>query len=146
MAMFTTHALGERAWLPVTTLTDYCCICFLMVKKLSGALLKETLIKLVGVAYGSCAIVPLALVLVILLPVGRVLVHLWLVPWVNALCGCVPYQVWPLNPVTCFRGRGRRSKVSRLPPFEVGEEGVLWAWLCGGGVAPPIEETRSAVV
>ena len=29
---------------------------------------------------------------------------------------------------------------------EVGEEGVLWAWLCGGGVAPPIQDMRSAVV
>ena len=25
--------------------------------------------------------------------------------------GCVPYQLWPLNPATCFGGRGRRSKV-----------------------------------
>ena len=29
---------------------------------------------------------------------------------------------------------------------EEGEEGVSWAWLCGGVVAPPIEEMRSAVV
>ena len=29
---------------------------------------------------------------------------------------------------------------------EEGEEGVLWVWLYGGGVAPPIQEMRSAVV
>ena len=26
------------------------------------------------------------------------------------------------------------------------EEGVSWVWLCGGVVAPPIEEMRSVVV
>ena len=29
---------------------------------------------------------------------------------------------------------------------EEGEEGVLLVWLCGGGVAPPIQDMRSAVV
>ena len=82
-----------------------------------------------------------------LLPVGRSIIGLWY----SKLTGrwVCPYHVWPLNPATCFHGRGRRSKASRQNTVswqQEGEEGVLWAWLCGRCVVLPIQEMRSAAV
>ena len=96
-----------------------------------------------------------------LLTVGRGIVGQWSCLRTSQLYervgGRVPRLRVTFDPSTCFRGRDMRSKVRLcqlmrqttdvgLCGREEGDEHVEWAWLCGGCVAPPIQEMRLVVV
>jgi hypothetical protein len=76
--------------------------------------------------------------------------------------GHIAGSVWPLNTARCFHGRGRWSNVSACQLIIMrqctpvwsrvlygrtgGDDGAKWMWLQWGGVAPPTQEMRWAVV